>query len=115
MRLWQERWPAPAHALEVTVTRKNRVDCWRQGIKFIPLAVESLGGWNELAVVKIWKLAAALTRQTGQDEKESRSHLVQRPSILLVRGNCALFMNCIPEIVPEDIDGRSEMFFVSFY
>ena len=37
----------PGHALEVAVERKNRgalEDCRRQGIKFIPLAMESLGG-----------------------------------------------------------------------
>ena len=42
---------SPGHALEVAVKRKNRgalEDCQRQGIKFIPLAVESLGGWHEL-------------------------------------------------------------------
>ena len=59
---------SPGHALEVAVTRKNRgrgalEDCWRQGIKFIPLAVESLGGWHELAVAEIRKLAAALARR----------------------------------------------------
>ena len=107
MRLWQERRPAPAHALEVK--RKNRgalEDCRRQGIKFIPLMVESLGGLHELAVAMIWKLAAALAMQTGKDDKESRSHLVQRLSALLVRGNCALFVNLIAEIVPADIDGQ---------
>ena len=31
------------------------------------LAIESLGGWHELAVAEIRKLAAALARQSGQD------------------------------------------------
>ena len=41
-------------------------DCRRQGIKFIPLVVESLGGWPRLDIAEILKLAAALARQTGQ-------------------------------------------------
>ena len=100
---------SPGHALEVAVSRKNRgalEDCRRHGIKFIPLAVESLGGWHELAVAEIRKLAAALARQTGQEEKECRSHLLQRLSVLLVRGNSALFVNRIPENNSADIDGQ---------
>ena len=55
---------------------------------------------------EIRKLASALARQTGQEEKEARSHLFQRLSILLVRGNCALFVNRIPENISADIDGQ---------
>ena len=75
-------------AMEVAVKRKNRgamEDCRRQGIKFIPLAIKSLGGWHELAMVEIRMLAAALARRSGQEEKESRSELFQRLSILLVK------------------------------
>ena len=96
------------HALEVAVSRKNRgalEDCRRQGIKFIPLAVESLGGWHELAGAEIRKLAAALARQTGQEEREARSHLFQRLGVLLVRGNCALFVNRKPDNLTAEIDG----------
>ena len=82
------------------------VDCQRQGIKFIPLAMESLGGWHELAVGEIRKLAAALARQSGQEEKEARSHLFHKLSILLVRGNAALFVNLIPDNVESHIDGQ---------
>ena len=100
---------SPGHALEVAVKRKNRgalEDCQRQGIKFIPLAVESLGGWHELAVGEIRKLAAALARQSGQEEKEARGHLLQRLSICLMRGNGALFVNRIPDNIDADIDGQ---------
>ena len=99
----------PGHALEVAVKRKNRgalEDCRRQGIKFIPLAVESLGGWHESAVAEIRKLAAALARQTGQEERECRSHLFQRLSVSLVKGNCSLFVNRIPENTAAEVDGQ---------
>ena len=42
-----------------SMTWHLNADCWRQGIKFIPLAVKSLGGLHELSVAKIWKLTAA--------------------------------------------------------
>jgi hypothetical protein len=76
-----------------------------QGIKFIPLlAVKSLGGLHELSVAKIWKLTPPW--QTVQGEKESRSNLLQPSRTLLVRGNCALFVKCITEIVPADMDDQ---------
>ena len=47
-----------------------------------------------------------LLRQTGQEERECQSHLFQCLSIVLVRGNCALFVNRIPDIITADIDGQ---------
>ena len=61
---------------------------------------------NELAVGEIRKLAAALARRSGKEEKEARSHLFQKLSILLVRGNAALFVNRIPDNVESHIDGQ---------
>ena len=54
-------------------------------------------------MAEIYKLAAALARQKGQ---EARSHLLQRLSVLLVRGNCSLFVNCISENNTAEIDGQ---------
>ena len=65
--------------------------------------MESLGGWHELAVAEIRKLAAALARQSGQEERE---HLLQRLSISLLRGNGALFVNRIPDNINSSIDGQ---------
>ena len=62
---------------------------------------------HTLEVVReIRKLAAALARQTGQEEKEAKSHLFQKLSILLVRGNGALFVNRIPDSTEAHIDGQ---------
>ena len=67
---------------------------------------QPLYGWHELAVGEIRKLAAALARQSGQEEKEARGHLLQRLSVSLMRGNGALFVNRIPDSVEADIDGQ---------
>ena len=47
-------------------------DCRRKGIAFLPLVVESLGGWCTAAEAEVKKLGAALARQTGQEEGEVR-------------------------------------------
>ena len=55
---------------------------------------------------EIRKLAAALARQSGQEEKEAKGQLLQRLSISLMRGNEALFENWIPDNIEADIDGQ---------
>ena len=65
-------------------------DCRRQGIVFLPLAVESFGGWHSAVLREVKKLGAALARQTGQEEGEAVGHLWGRLGILLQRGNAAI-------------------------
>ena len=73
-------------------------DCWRQGIAFLPLAAESFGGWHSAKVGEVKKLAAALARQTMQDEGEAARHLWGRLSILLQSGNAAIPGNLVPSL-----------------
>jgi hypothetical protein len=51
---------------------------------------------NKQTVEEVNKLAAALARQTGEDEKEATRHLWQR--LQLQRGNSMMFTNRIPTI-----------------
>ena len=71
----------------------------QEGIAFNPLAAESLGGWHEVAEREVKKLSAALARQQGTEEKEASTHLFQKLSILLHRGNASLFLNRTPDYV----------------
>ena len=64
-----------------------------------------LGGWLEAAVGELSKLGRALARHTGQLEGEAISHLLQRLSILLVKGNAALVINRIPGQLHPRIGG----------
>ena len=75
------------------------------GMVFIPMVVETLGGWQESAVVQLKKLGAALARQTGEEESEKIRHLYQRLAILLVKGNASLFLNRLPTHPSPMIDG----------
>ena len=63
---------------------------------FTPLALETLGGWHPVAEAELRKLGAALARQTGQEDPVATSHLLQKLSVLLVKGNCAMINNRQP-------------------
>ena len=76
----------PGHALNFAHDRKLRgaeEDCRQQGIAFLPLVAESLGGWHPCAEREVRKLGSALARHTGQLEGEAIAHLWGRLGILL--------------------------------
>jgi len=56
--------------------------CRRQGIAFLPMVVESFGGWHEVAEREVRKLGGALARHTGQEESEAIGHLWGRLGVL---------------------------------
>ena len=61
----------PGYALTQAYQNKLRVTadlCDQQGIAFIPMAAESLGGWHKVALEQLRKLGSALARYTGQEE-----------------------------------------------
>jgi hypothetical protein len=82
--------------------------CRREGIDFIPMPWETLGGWFEQTVAQVKKLASAQARQTGEGAEE-RSKVIRHPyqklSVLLARGNAALLLNRFPTFPSPDIDG----------
>ena len=85
---------------------KHGEPCRLAGMVFVPLVVETLGGWEEQGEKQIKRIGAALARQTGQDEAVKTRHLFQRLSILLTKGNAALFLNRLPSHPGPDIDGE---------
>ena len=96
------------HALEVRYGEKmtkHGEGCRVAGMVFIPMVVETFGGWEESAADQITKLGAALARHTGEEESEKTRHLYQRLAVLLVRGNAALFLNRLPNHPSPVIDG----------
>lgn len=98
----------PGHAAAVAYDRKVRGAgelCQAQGIAFIPIVAESLGGWHSVAVVQLKKIGSALARHTGQEESEVVSHLISRCSLLLQRGSAALLLNRIPSHPAAAADG----------
>ena len=98
----------PGHTLTEAFNKKcnqTLLACEREGIVFIPLPVETLGGWHDRAVDQLRKLARAQARNTGKEEDEAIRHLFQRLGVLLVRGNAALFLNRVPSFPSPEVDG----------
>ena len=98
----------PGYALNLAHDRKLRAaqeDCRRQGLTFVPLAVEALGGWHPLAETQVRKLGSCLALHSGQDDAETITFLWRRLSILLQKGNCAILGNRTPSFPATDIGG----------
>ena len=98
----------PGFALDQAYKRKMSqvgASCECEGIVFIPLPVETFGGWSKGAVGVIKRIGSALAGRSGREEGEVISHLFQKLSVLLQRGNAALLLNRAPENIPFHIDG----------
>jgi hypothetical protein len=95
-------------ALEAAKSRKmakSYEKCRRVGVKFIPLAVETLGGWHEDAVFHISAIGRQLSRQSATSDGTATRHLFQRLAVFLQRGNATLLMGRRPQYPPSDIIG----------
>ena len=69
----------PGHGAQEAFSRKwkaARDECLEEGIVFVPLALESLGGWHEAAVRELKKLGSALASQAQRGRGE---HCYQSP------------------------------------
>ena len=64
----------------------------------------AFGSWHTRLVKDTRKVGQALSWATVQSNSETISHLFQRLSILLVRGNSILIVNRIPNNIPTHVD-----------
>jgi len=89
----------PGHALNYRYNTKmteSYEDCLQEGITFLPLVAECLGGWHKVAIYEVKKLAADMARHTGEEEGEMVRRTFVRLSVLLMKGNAALLSNRVP-------------------
>ena len=93
---------APNHRY-ATKMSGSAEDCRLEGIQFLPVVVETLGGWDESAVKQVKKLAAARARHSGQEE--ALWHAITRLSILLMKGNAAILSKRVHNFCPANVDG----------
>jgi hypothetical protein len=98
---------AVRHAHEAKV-RKYGDRCATEGIEFVPLAVDSFGGWHEVALETLTKLGRQLARVVGKPEEEQVRHLRQRLAVLLVRDNMAMLLSRSPAPPLPEVDGVME-------
>ena len=90
----------PGYSLNTAYQRKvtgAAEDCRAAGITFIPIVFESLGGWHEVAVSQVARLGRCQARQEGDDEDVIVKRLVQKGSLLIQKGNAALWNNRVPD------------------
>ena len=94
-------------ALSVAEQRKRSVhlaDCQRVGVSFLPMAVESLGGWSRDALSTIRLIGHHLGTRIGLPPKDVSHHLLQRLSVTLWRFNAQMWLNRSPTVLPL-VDG----------
>ena len=97
----------PGHALTVAEERKmaaNSESCHALGINFIPLAVESLGGWSSKAIDTISSIGKLQGQRLGISPSETTHHLFQHLAIALWKGNATLWIRRQPTR-PSSVDG----------
>ena len=63
--------------------------CRREGITFIPVVAESLGGLHPTAVDQLRRLARGISMKTGEEEGTSFNHPLSRVSMTLMKGLCS--------------------------
>ena len=87
------------HALRVAENRKmasHNDACRTVGVDFVPLAVESLGGWSTEANYTINRIGRLVGQRTGSSPAETTRHLFQRLSICLWKGNATMWSCQLP-------------------
>ena len=45
--------------------------CRTEGLAFVPIVAESLGGFHSVAIEQLTRIASALARHTAQEESEA--------------------------------------------
>ena len=81
--------------------------CRSEGIHFLPLCVEVLGGWGQGEGEGIIRqLGSCLARVGGHDEGQTIRHLFQRLGILLMRGNSQLILSRSPSHPHPSLSGE---------
>jgi hypothetical protein len=80
---------------------KHHRDCEEAGIDFIPLVVESLGGWEADALLNLKRIGHLTAQRLGTPASTSTKQLFQRLAVVLQRGNANLILGRIPEVPPS--------------
>ena len=67
--------------------------CRREGIAFIPVVAESLGGLHPTAVDQLRHLARGVAMKTGELEGTTFGHLLSKVSMILMKGLSSMVLN----------------------
>ena len=99
---------SPGHALNVGANRKLAAGlpaCRAAGVEFIPLMVETLGGWSSETIRNVKKIGQSLGQRCSPAfPAETVKHLFGRLAMVLWRGNATLWLRRLPSF-PSFADG----------
>ncbi len=79
----------PGHALRVGKIATHAEACRAVGVSFLPLAVESLWGWSQEAILTIASIGRLQEQRMGIPPADSIRHLFQHLPISLWMGNAS--------------------------
>ena len=95
------------HALSVGEERKRAAHseaCHSVGVTFIPMVVETLGGWGEEVALTVKNIGRLQGLRLGIPPAQATRHLFQQLAINQWWGNATLWIRCLPTRSPE-VDG----------
>ena len=79
--------------------------CQTNGIQFVPLVVETLGGWDSDAVHHLQAIAKQTSSRSSLGASSVIGHFFQRLSVLLQRANAGLIAARAPALPPPHVLG----------
>ena len=74
--------------------------CRQQNLEFVPMAVETCGGWGEAALAAFSRLSVMLAAVSGRTPSEELRWMHQRHAVALQRDNARMILQRAPEFVP---------------
>ena len=92
--------------MKVLKNNKHYRQCHRQGIVFVPLVVETLGGWDAEAIFHLKSIAEKTAHRSNQRPAFVIKHFFQRLSVILQRANAALMATRAPPPPPPHVTGH---------
>jgi hypothetical protein len=96
-------------ALEIAKERKIRAhqeDCHANGIIFVPLPVETLGGWEAEAASHLRDIGRHVAGRLDLDRSTTIRHFFQRLGLILQRANAGLIVDREPLPPPAHVTGE---------
>ena len=79
--------------------------CQSNGVTFVPLVVETLGGWDSDAIDHLRAIAKRASSRSPFPTETTIRQLFQRLSVLLQRANAGLIAARAPPLPPPHIIG----------
>ena len=82
--------------------------CLAEGLVYVPMAIDTFGGWHQLALETIGRLSLELARTTDGKLGVVRRHLKQRLAVLFLHNNVAMLGARTPTFASQEVNGDAD-------